>query len=109
MGEAALKYGSLADLEKLVELIDGVMKDYQMVQDTLAEVRGNNDVRAKKNGELRARLENMKGEVQGAVNGLIAQMMGIKPEDVLTEEEINNHLKEAFNKFDEDNSGELGS
>jgi Ca2+-binding EF-hand superfamily protein len=51
----------------------------------------------------------MKGEVQGAVNGLIAQMMGVRPEDVLSEEEINNHLKEAFNKFDEDNSGELGS
>ena len=97
------------DLEKLCELIDGVMKDYAMVQDTLAEVRTNNDMRAKKNGELRDRLENMKGEVQGAVNDLIAQMMGINPEDVLSEEEINNHLKEAFQKFDEDNSGELGS
>ena len=35
-------------------------------------------------------------------------MLGIKPEDVLSEEEINVHLTEAFNKFDEDNSGQLG-
>merc|ERR1711953_309040 len=43
MGEVALKYGPLADMEKLTELLDGVMKDYKMVQDTLSEVRVNND------------------------------------------------------------------
>jgi len=45
----------------------------------------------------------MRRKVQNSVNGLVAQMMGIRPEDVLSEEEINNHLKEAFN------SGELGA
>merc|ERR1712053_30631 len=39
---------------------------------------------------------------------MIAQMMGVNPEDVLSDEEINAHLKQAFNKFDKDSSGELG-
>lgn len=108
MGEEALKYGQLADLEKLTSLLDGVMKDYSMVQDTLNDVRGNNDTRAQRNKELRARLENMKGEVSDQVNSLIAQMMGVDPRDVLSDEEINAHLEDAFRRFDEDNSGELG-
>ena len=36
-------------------------------------------------------------------------MMGLDPVDVLSDEEINKHLTDAFNKFDEDKSGELGA
>eukprot|EP00494_Astrolonche_serrata_P031798 UN32067 len=108
MGEKALKYGTLADLEKLTKLLGGVLKDYAMIQDTLADVRGNNDRRAENNKALKARLENMKSDVQSTVNGLIAKMMNVKPEDVLSESEIDHHLETAFNKFDKDNSGELG-
>merc|ERR1711879_506390 len=39
---------------------------------------------------------------------MLANLMGIDPKDVLSEEEINKHLADAFNKFDEDNSGQLG-
>merc|ERR1712142_202676 len=79
-----------------------------MIQDTLADVRGNNDRRAENNKILKARLENMKNDVQSTVNGLIAKMMGVKPEDVMSEKEIDHHLETAFQKFDKDNSGELG-
>jgi Ca2+-binding EF-hand superfamily protein len=108
MGEAALKYGTLADMEKLTTLLDATMKDYAMIQDALSEARANNDTRATRNAELRDRLENMKGDVQSTVNGLIAQMMNIDPRDVLSEAEIDHHLETAFTKFDKDNSGELG-
>merc|ERR1711979_106829 len=40
--------------------------------------------------------------------GALFDQLGLKPEDVLSEEEIDAHLTEAFNKFDEDNSGQLG-
>ena len=108
MGEAALKYGTLADMEKLTTLLDATMKDYALIQDTLGEVRANNDTRATRNNELRNRLENMKGDVQNTVNDLIAQLMGIDPRDVMSEVEIDHHLEAAFHKFDKDNSGELG-
>jgi Ca2+-binding EF-hand superfamily protein len=79
-----------------------------MVQDTLKGVRANNDTRAERNAELRARLENIRGEVSDQVNGLISELLNINPEDVLTDEEINAYIKEAFERFDEDNSGQLG-
>ena len=50
----------------------------------------------------------MKGTVTGQVNELLSKMLGVKPEDVLSDEEINAHLTNAFNKFDVDNSGQLG-
>merc|ERR1719204_1563240 len=56
MGEAALKYGTLADMEKLTGLLDATLKDYSMIQDALAESRSNNDTRALRNKELRDRL-----------------------------------------------------
>jgi Ca2+-binding EF-hand superfamily protein len=70
--------------------------------------RGNADTRAKRNAELRTRLEGMRTEVGGQINELISNMMGVNPEDVLSDEEINQHLTQAFQKFDEDNSGHLG-
>ena len=54
------------------------------------------------------RLDNMKKEVGETVNALMAQMSEMNPEDLMTEEEINQHLTDAFNKFDEDRSGQLG-
>jgi hypothetical protein len=68
----------------------------------------NNDVRAERNGRLRARLKNMKGDVNKQMNELFSNMMGIDPASVLFEEEINAHLTEAFNKFDESGDGILG-
>eukprot|EP00492_Amphilonche_elongata_P002514 TRINITY_DN276_c0_g2_i1.p1 TRINITY_DN276_c0_g2~~TRINITY_DN276_c0_g2_i1.p1 ORF type:complete len:300 (-),score=75.41 TRINITY_DN276_c0_g2_i1:224-1123(-) len=50
----------------------------------------------------------MKGAVTSQVNDLLSKMLGVRPEDVLSEEEINQHLTDAFNKFDVDRSGQLG-
>merc|ERR1712037_787854 len=51
----------------------------------------------------------MQDEVSGSINSLIADMLGVDPKDVLSSEEIDSYLTDAFNKFDDDNSGELGS
>ena len=104
MSEDALKFGRLADLEKLVSLLDGILKDYAMVQDTLNEVRSNNETRATRNAELREQLEGMKSQVGSTVNKLMSDMLGINSEDVMNDAEINAYLQEAFEKFGENNS-----
>merc|ERR1712087_319947 len=47
----------------------------------------------------------MKGQVQKDMDALFSQL-GIAN---LSDEEIDAHLTEAYNKFDEDNSGQLGA
>merc|ERR1712062_103583 len=107
-GEKALHYGTLAEMEILEKLLGNVSAEYGLLRESLQETRMSAEDRASRNARLRDRLENMKGEVSSQVNNLLSKMLGIKPEDVLSEEEINQHLTEAFNKFDEDNSGQLG-
>merc|ERR550519_234554 len=108
MGEAALKYGLLADMETLSTGLDSTLKEVTLLKEALEESAAASGVRADRNKNLRARLENMRGDVANQMNDMIAQMMNINPEDVLSDEEINAHLKSAFNKFDKDSSGELG-
>merc|ERR1712173_576860 len=57
---------------------------------------------------LRDRLEGMKGDVQTQMNELFASMAGVRPEDVLSEAEIDAHLKTAFDKFESSGDGQLG-
>merc|ERR1719204_1459240 len=108
MGEAAGKYGLLADLETASGALDDIMNNYDIIREALNDAKGNAEENARKNAEVRARLENMKSEVQGTMNDLLSKMLGIDPKDVLSKEEIRKHLTEAFNKFDKDSSGELG-
>ena len=58
---------------------------------------------------MRNRLDKMKGSVSAQMNDLFAKMMNVNPEDVLTEEEITQHLTEAFNKFESSGDGRLGN
>jgi Ca2+-binding EF-hand superfamily protein len=108
MGEKALKFGTLADMEMLQTLLGNVAQEYALLRESLQETRMSADERANRNKRLRGRLENMKSEVSGQVNDLLSKMLGIKPEDILSAEEINKHLTNAFNKFDEDRDGQLG-
>merc|ERR1712187_866359 len=50
----------------------------------------------------------MRDEVSSQIGHLMTDLLGLRPEDVLSEEEIRKHLTDAFHKFDEDNSGEIG-
>merc|ERR1712004_880835 len=107
-GEAANKYGPLAEMQTLGDLLKTVIKEYTLIQGNFSEMQGSAAERAKKNAQLRARLENVRKDVSQQMNALFGKMMNMNPEDLLSEEEINKHLADAFHKFDEDNSGQLG-
>jgi hypothetical protein len=51
----------------------------------------------------------MKADVTSDMNALMSNLLGMDPRDVLSEAEIDGHLEEAFKKFDEDGSGEMGT
>jgi hypothetical protein len=106
MGEKALKYGLLADMETCAKHLDQTLAEIALLKDSLATVQENSDMRARRSDELRARLENVRGEVSDTMNDLLSKMMGIDPKDVLSDSEITAHLQAAFQKFDKDNSGE---
>merc|ERR1712223_187689 len=95
-------------MDRLKDLLGKIAAEYSLLRESMAETRMSAEQRAAKNARLRDRLENMKGEVTGQVNALLSKMLGVRPEDVLSEEEINAHLQNAFNKFDVDHSGQLG-
>jgi Ca2+-binding EF-hand superfamily protein len=84
MGEKAGNYGLLADLEAASGALDDILNNYSVIQEALAGAKGNAEETARKNAEVRTRLENMKGEVQGTMNELLSKMLGVNPEDVLS-------------------------
>ena len=88
-----VEYGVLADIEELERLLNNTLKEYIILRETLHEVRASNDARAERNGRLRDRLNNMKDQVQGQMNELFANMVGVDPRDFMSGEEIKAHLK----------------
>ena len=74
-----------------------LLENTHSLRESMQGARESAEERAAKNKRLRDRLENMKGEVTGQVNDLLSKMLGVRPEDVLSEEEINAHLQNACN------------
>jgi len=110
MGESALEFGALADLEHLNVLLQDTSSLLASLRDDLAESQMSNGERAERNAELRARLETMKGDMNKQFSGIFTKMLGIigkDPSELLTDEQINKLLFETFKKFDKDQSGEL--
>jgi Ca2+-binding EF-hand superfamily protein len=103
-----MNYGVLADLEKLQELLNDTLGQFALLKDALGTAEGNAKSRQKRNAQLRNRLESVKDQVSKDMNDLFSSMMGVRPEDVLTDEEIDKHLTDAFNKFDTSKDGKLG-
>ena len=108
MGENALNYGLLADIEQLSELLNGFAGEFSSIQSDLQANIKLREERAAEAELLRKKLKNVKADIQDEVKGMFARMMNINPEDVLSDEEIEQHLTQAFEKFDEDRSGQLG-
>merc|ERR1712203_896326 len=95
----------LADMENLQILLKETVDELKLLKDALNESRGSSEERQRKSAQVRARLEQAGQDYKNQMNQLLSDM-GIA--DLLTEEEIKQHLTEAFNKFDEDHSGEMG-
>ena len=53
MGQKVSKYGVLADMEDLQRLLRNTLSEYNILRDTLQEVRDNNEARVERNGRLR--------------------------------------------------------
>ena len=62
------------------------------LSEALNESQGSADARAERNALLRDKLESMKTEVSGQLNALMTGMMGGRPEDFLSDDEINKHF-----------------
>ena len=110
MGEKAINFGALADLESLSMVLkesEGVMA---ALREALIEAKTANSERATRNAEMRDRLTAMKGQMQESVGGVVNKMMGMlgkSVEDLMTEEQVVKILVETFKKFDSDGSGQL--
>jgi len=95
-------------LEIVNKLLDKIVPQIENLKSALSVATGSAEERAKSNARLKSRLESVKGQISGESNALLSQMMDIDPSSFMSEAEIDAHLTEAFNKFDEDGSGRLG-
>merc|ERR1712224_573693 len=106
MGEACEKYHPAADMEKVAGYLDKMGSEFTIVSGEYNNLKLSAEERKKRNALLRQRLDGMQGQLQNQVGDLFASMAGLDPSELLSEEEITKHLTDAFNKFDEDNSGQ---
>ena len=110
MGEKALQFGTLADLEILNSLLDETATWLSTLKDDLQSSQMYTAERTERNAELRKRMANMKKEMGGKMQNMMSKMMGVfglDPMELLTDDEINKLLSATFAKFDKDGSGEL--
>jgi len=49
----------------------------------------------------------VKGDVSSKINDLFGNILGVDATDILSGEEIDGHLNDAFNKFDANHNGKL--
>ena len=105
MGEKAIKYGTLADMEVLSGMLTDTAALLQGLKDSLGESKEANEERATRNAELRSRMKQMKKDFDGNLGSVVGQMMsmmGQDPLDIMTDEEVIKVLTETFKKFDND-------
>jgi Ca2+-binding EF-hand superfamily protein len=110
MGEKALQFSPLADLELLNTLLDDTAGLLASLSADLKDAAAQQAERAKDNAALRERMMGMKGEMNGKIGSIMSKMMdimGADPMDIMTDEEIDRVLGATFEKFDYDKSGVL--
>ena len=64
-------------MEKLQAMLGDTLDQFAMLKNALDEASGSAADRQKRNARLRDRLENMKSQVQGQMNELFANMIGV--------------------------------
>ena len=77
MGERALDFGPLADLELLNELLNETASYLVALKNDLEDANMSTKERMARNAELRARMENMKKDMNSNMGGMVKKMMGI--------------------------------
>lgn len=71
MGEKALRYGTLAQMERLSGLLDESDDMLATMRSSLEESQESQAARAKRNKELMARMKNMKNDSQSQMSGIL--------------------------------------
>jgi Ca2+-binding EF-hand superfamily protein len=108
MGEEALKYGPLADLELMNKLLNRCALTLTSMSDALKESQDNQSLRKTENAKLMAKLKASKSQLNTEVNDMMAKMMSVTGQDDFFDmEEIDMHLREAFDRFDENKNRSL--
>jgi Ca2+-binding EF-hand superfamily protein len=110
MGEKALNFGALADLEILDNLLQETEEVMKGLRDALFESKASNADRAERNKDMRERLTRMKGDMNSSLNSVIGKVMSVMGQDardLMTDEQISKVLIATFKKFDTDGSGGL--
>ena len=80
---SALRYGPLADMEKLHELLSQMSTEWTALRESLAEAQGSISERKKRNKLLRERLDSVKGDVSSKMNDLFGNILGVDVTDIL--------------------------
>ena len=99
MGEAALNFGALADLETLSEVLKDTAHLLEGMKADLANAQMSTEERAARNADLRKRMEDMKRNTAGEMSNLMGKMMSIfgqDPAELLTDEQIDQLLNATF-------------
>lgn len=99
MGEEAMNYGPLANLEVLNDLLTDTGELLKGLRDSLEEVQKGNSERAAQNSELKNRLQTMKRQSNSAfakMLGKIGNITGTNVMDMLSEAQIDKVLEETF-------------
>jgi len=110
MGEEALQYGHLADMERLSILLEATTKMWLQISHELQNqstmLKDAKNQRRNMSRRLDGLKDDMHVELTNAMNRLAALIGGQKYD--ISDEEIEIHLRDAFKKFDENNSGRIG-
>merc|ERR1719166_617499 len=110
MGPDAANFGSIADMDRLDSLMDGLFKLIDRHGGELATLSKSAEEVAAENRELMARMKNQKNQLTSGMSKIMKAMMGLTGNDVegfLQSKEVDKYLVEAFNKYDTNGNGTL--
>jgi len=111
MGPESVKFGPIADMDKLDSLIDAVLVLIDNHKHELASNLKSADERELENARLLSRMKNQRNELTSGMNKIVRAMMGLTGtgdvEGFLQSKEVDKYLVEAFNKYDKNGNGTL--
>jgi Ca2+-binding EF-hand superfamily protein len=110
MGEQALKYGVLADMELLNSMLVDVSGNMMASLASGAAATKTVEQQANENEALRQRLETMKASNDAEMQRMMSKISGLAGLDaikMMSEADMDQILTDVFNKFDVDGSGTM--
>jgi len=112
MGEEALKYGMLADIELLNKLLERLSGDVSSLASSVEVNKKSQEETARENEAIRMRLERLKRQHNSEMSKMIGEVTklysdGASGLEYMSEAQMDKILTDVFNKFDADGSGTM--